>query len=81
MTYCPTCGHAFRRSDVILPGRVVLRCVACDQYRIDGDEVVIGPCARPLDALRTRADAIDRERREHEMQTSSIDDPRWERLI
>jgi hypothetical protein len=80
VTTCPRCGNPLLRSEILLIGHIVLKCVPCGQYRIEDDEVVIGPCADPLRAIRTRADAIDDDRRWKEAMTSSIDDPRWEKL-
>ncbi len=78
---CPECGSPLLRNERLVIGHVVLKCKACDTYRLEGDEsVMIGPCGDPLTALRRRASVLDAIRREDEMRTSPIDDPRWERI-
>lgn len=78
---CPTCGSRLESSKKLIEGVTVLRCRPCRQFRIEGDDAVIGPCPDPLTALRRRAEAIRLARIDQEVVESDIDDPRWTKVI
>lgn len=88
MMHCLRCSQLLRRStggggmSAGLPeGSVVLACMGCRQFSVEGSGRWVGSGEGMMEALRLLAGAAKQERdATKEMMESSISDPRWEEL-
>lgn len=78
---CKTCGNPLDRTAKLVPGHVVVRCIQCRAYWLEGDEHFrVESGYNAAHALQERANNLDAIKREQEVMTSDIEDPRWVRI-
>lgn len=77
---CELCGFPVTASRTLLRGSVIMRCERCRDIWLEGDTMRVSPDYDGLRLLAIRRDELHRQRIEHEILTSDIDDPRWIRI-
>lgn len=79
-TLCPTCNNTLDRKPHEALGEDVLRCRVCVRYSVDGiAQWLTKPDVEHLRRLIKQRD--DEARRQKEMITSDISDPRWTQIF
>ncbi len=78
-TLCPTCNNTLDRKSHEALGEDVLRCRVCRRYSLEGlSQWLTSPDVDHLRKLAKQRD--DDARRQQEMITSPITDPRWTQI-
>ncbi len=76
---CPTCNGTISRRHADELGEDILFCRVCRRYSLEGlSQWVSIPDADYFRTLAKQRD--DDKRRQHEMMTSDISDPRWTQI-